>query len=86
MAAGGTTMKKRVVFRIQLTSHAKEELLGISDKIGITQIALCSKIVEWFADQPDMVQAGILGLYPDLIGQDVATLILQKIAAGKTAK
>ena len=39
-------IKKRVVFRIQLMPQAKSELLGISDRIGITQIALCSKIVE----------------------------------------
>jgi len=79
-------MKKRVVFRIQLTAEAKKRLLDISDQLGITQIAITSRIVEWFANQPDLIQAAILGLYPDLIKQDVATLILNRLAEGKEGK
>ena len=79
-------MKKRVVFRIQLTLEAKKRLLDISDQLGITQIAITSRIVEWFASQPDLIQAAILGLYPDLIKQDVATLILNRLAEGKEGK
>lgn len=77
--------KKRIVFRIQLTHEAKKRLLDISDQLGITQIAITSRLVEWFASQPDVVQAGILGLYPDLIKQDIATLILERMA-GKNDK
>ena len=79
-------MKKRVVFRIQLTLEAKKRLLDISDQLGITQIAITSRIVEWFASQPDLIQAAIVGLYPDLIKQDVATLILNRLAEGKEGK
>lgn len=77
--------KKRVVFRIQLTPEAKDRIEGFSDRLGITQIALTSKIVEWFANQPDMVQAAILGLYPDLIKTDVAEMILAKMAGRNAA-
>lgn len=77
--------KKRVVFRIQLTTEAKDRIQGFSDRLGITQIALTSKIVEWFANQPDMVQAAILGLYPDLIKTDVAEMILAKMAGRNAA-
>lgn len=76
-------MKKRVVFRIQLTTDAKKRLLDISDQLGITQIAVTSRIVEWFANQPDIIQAAILGLYPDMIKKDVAQLILERMAEGK---
>ena len=76
-------MKKRAVFRIQLTPEAKKRLLDMSDQLGITQIHLTSKLMEWFASQPDTVQAAVLGLYPDVIKQDVATLILQRMADGK---
>ena len=77
-------MKKRVVFRIQLTTEAKKRLLDISDQLGITQIAITSRLVEWFANQPDIIQAAVLGLYPELIKQDVATLVLNRLAEGKT--
>lgn len=76
-------MKKRAVFRIQLTNEAKKRLLEISDKLGITQIAVTSKLTEWFALQPDVVQAAILGLYPDAIKQDVAQIIIKAMASGK---
>lgn len=73
--------KKRVVFRIQLTLGAKNTLNDISDTLGITQIHVCSRIMEWFAAQPATVQAAVLGLYPDTIKQSVAELILQHMAA-----
>lgn len=79
-------MKKRVVFRIQLTTEAKKRLLDISEQLGITQIAISSRLVEWFASQPDLIQAAVLGLYPDLIKQDVATLILNRLAENNTDK
>ncbi|HEX8325198.1 MAG TPA: hypothetical protein VF595_14950 [Tepidisphaeraceae bacterium] len=79
-------MKKRAVFRIQLTAEAKDRLLKISDELGITQIAVTSKLTEWFAMQPDTVQAAILGLYPEALKQDIATMILQRMAEGKTTK
>ena len=79
-------MKKRAVFRIQLTPDAKKRLLDVSDTLGITQIHLTSKLMEWFAGQPDTVQAAVLGLYPDVIRKDVATLILQRMADGKTGR
>ncbi len=72
--------KKRVVFRIQLTPEAKQKLLSISDQLGITQIAITSKLVEWFASQDSQIQAAVLGLYPEVIKKDVASLILEKMA------
>lgn len=76
-------MKKRVVFRIQLTVSAKDRLAEISETLGITQIAMASKLVEWFADQPDVLQAAVLGLYPPSLKQDIAKLILTRMADGK---
>lgn len=79
-------MKKRAVFRIQLTPEAKKRLLDLSDKLGVTQIAVTSRLTEWFATQPETVQAAILGLYPDVIKQDIATMILERMASGKDAR
>ena len=76
-------MKKRAVFRIQLTPEAKKRLLDMSDKLGVTQIAVTSRLTEWFATQPEAVQAAILGLYPDALKQDIATMILERMASGK---
>jgi hypothetical protein len=77
------SMKKRVVYRIQLTLDAKKRLTDLSDELGITQIALTSRLMEWFAGQPDLIQSAVLGLYPEAIHRDVATLILKRMAEGK---
>jgi hypothetical protein len=76
-------MKERVVYRIQLSTEAKQKLLELSDQLGITQIAITSRLVEWFANQPDHIQAAILGLYPNLIKKDIVTLILERLAEEK---
>ena len=61
-----TPNARRVVFRIEISAAARDRLNSLSEDIGITQIAATSKLVTWFASQPDMIQAAILGLYPDV--------------------
>ena len=79
-------MKKRVVFRIEIFAESRDRMLRLSEDLGITQIAIASRVVVWFANQPDLIQAGILGLYPDLIKQDVPTLVMQRLAEGKDGR
>ncbi len=79
-------MKKRVVYRIQLTPDAKKRLLNLSEQFGVTQVAMTSRMVEWFTSQPDMIQAAILGLYPELLKKEVATLILERMASDPTTQ
>ena len=73
-------MAKRFVIRIELTHSAKQRLGEISDHNGMTQVAVMSRMVNWFADQPELIQAAILGRYPKEIEHDVATLILKRMA------
>lgn len=69
--------------RIELLPEAKNGLTGLCDRLGMTQIAATSRIIEWFASQPEVIQAVILGLYPRDIRPDIAELILKKMAAEK---
>jgi hypothetical protein len=68
--------------RIELTGPAKQKLSALSDKHGMTQVAMMSRVVEWFAGQNELVQAAVLGRYPGEIG-DVARLILKRLAGDK---
>lgn len=74
---------RRVIMRIELYPEAKEGLAGMCDRLGMTQIAATSRIIEWFTAQNDVVQAAILGLYPEDIRAEVAEMILKKMAADK---
>ena len=53
--------KERSVFRIEISSDAVKTLHGITDKIGITHIAMMSKLIEWFHEQPSEIKAGVMG-------------------------
>jgi hypothetical protein len=45
----------------------------------MTQVAVASRLMEWFAKQSDAVQAAILGQYPAEIEPDVARIILERM-------
>lgn len=76
-------MASRIIVRIELTPSAKEALNDLTDKAGMTQVALLSRLVEWFSHQTDMIQAAVLGQYPSEIEADIAKLILKRMSSGK---
>ncbi len=73
-------MAKRVVMRVELTEEAKSTLSRLSRRRGMTQVAVASRLMEWFAQQTDSVQAAILGQYPAEIEPDVARIILKRMS------
>ena len=79
MASSNST--RRVIMRIELTPDAKKGLTDLCDRLGMTQIAATSRIIEWFTTQPDVVQAAVLGLYPQDIRSEIAEIILKRLAS-----
>jgi hypothetical protein len=69
--------------RIELLPEAKTNLESASDQWGMTQVATTSRIIEWFCKQNDIVQAAILGLYPEDIRAELPTMILKRMASEK---
>jgi hypothetical protein len=67
--------------RVELRPEGKEQINELSEKIGMTQVALLSAVLEWFAAQPETVQAVILGCYPKEIEADVAKIILKQMSS-----
>ena len=49
-------MPKRFIMRIELTGPAKNKLATLSDKHGMTQVAMMSRLVEWYAGQNELIQ------------------------------
>lgn len=69
----------RCVLRIELRPAAKAALSDISEQTGMTQVALLSRLVAWLTEQPELIQAAVLGRYPKEIEHDVAELILRRM-------
>ena len=67
--------------RVELFPQAKSHLEVLCDRLGMTQVATTSRLVEWFAEQTDLVQAAVLGLYPEDIRAEVAALILKRMGS-----
>jgi len=74
----------RHILRIELTASAKERLSTLSKARGMTQVAVLSRLVEWFASSPESIQGGILGHYPEGLKAEIIRLILEEM--GKESK
>jgi hypothetical protein len=77
-------MRRRVIIRLELSPQAKDALEEVCDGNGMTQVAVSSRLVEWFATQSPMLQAAILGHYPKDIERDIAELILKRMTSADT--
>jgi hypothetical protein len=71
---------KRAVIRLQLDVSAKQALDKLCERRGMTQIAVLSRLVRWFADQDEVVQASVLGLMSDGSLGELANLLLKRLA------
>lgn len=78
-------MAQRHIMRIELSGPAKKKLSTLSDRYGMTQVSMMSRLVEWFAKQNEVIQSATLMNYPSDIAPDVAKLILEKMS-GKDGK
>ena len=79
-------MAERIILRIELTPNAKEHLNRTSDTLAMTQVAMLSRMVEWFSQQPELIQRIIVGHVPGQIEQQVARVMLRRLATeGKKA-
>lgn len=76
------TPPPRIIVRIELTEHARDEVTRQCERNGMTQLALLSTVVAWFSRQPDVVRASVLGHLPGEEGGDVATEVLRRMADG----
>jgi hypothetical protein len=76
-------MAPRIIMRIELTPAAKEQLERSCETMGTTQVAMLSRVVEWYASQPEVIQRIIVGHVPAALESDVARLVLQNLLKSK---
>ena len=69
-----------IVVRIELTPVAKTQSVAVAGRLGMTQIASLSRLIEWFAGQSEDVQAAVVGRHAPADGNDVAQTILTRMA------
>ena len=72
----------RIIVRIELTPGARKRLDECSEKSGMTQVAMLSRLVEWFSRQPEAVRHLVVGSIPEELKEQVAGLVLKTLAKG----
>lgn len=76
-------MASRVIVRIELTAPAKKAVESLTEKHGMTQVAMLSRLVEWVAHQPSKIQGAVVAQNSSEIQAEIATLIAKQMASHK---
>ena len=72
----------RIILRIELTPGARKRLDECNKKSGMTQLAMLSRVVEWFAREPESVQRLVVGNIPEDLKEHVAGMLLKTLSKG----
>jgi hypothetical protein len=65
---------------MEIPPEVMDRIAQVCQRKGMTQLAVSSKVVEWFARQPDLVQSAILRNFPAKASGEVARLVMQHMA------
>jgi len=73
---------KQAIIRLQLDGAAKEKLDEVCDLRGMTQIAVLSRLVKWFANQDEVVQASVLNLMSEERLGELSRMMVRTMGGG----
>jgi len=76
-------MDQRVIMRIEVLPVARDGIEAVCDSMGLTHVSVNSRLIDWLAEQPDMIQASVLGLLPAGTNCDVPTTFPKQLASGR---
>jgi len=65
--------------RIQVDAQTKSRMDKLCDKRGMTQIALMSRVANWFLNQDETVQALVLGALSEESLAPLARTLLERL-------
>ena len=76
-------MTERETIRIAVRPSAKRVIEAWANTQGMTQTAVATRIYEWFSEQDELVQRGILGMLGSS-GPDIARMLLEPRSPGRS--
>jgi hypothetical protein len=72
----------RHIMRVDLSGPAKQNIGKLGEHHGMTQLAMMSRLVDWFAGQDATMQSAVLGRFASGEEQDTARMVLERMAKG----
>lgn len=78
-APSDRSLPANVVVRVELTPAAKQQSVAVAERLGMTQVATLSRLLEWFTGRSATIQASVLGR--DALAEgDVSRIVLREMA------
>lgn len=65
--------------RIQLRIPAKQKLDALCEQRGMTQIAVMSRLVDWFVEQDDLIQGSVLRHINVADDSEIAQILIDRM-------
>ena len=72
-------MDPRIIVRIEITKEAWAQIGRLTQKFGMTQLSMHSRMVEWLSAQPDEIRAAVLQKFPVEVKGNVGGMILKRM-------
>lgn len=76
----------RFTMRVQLDNESRDALVSLCDRTGMTQIAVMSRLMKWFASQNEVIQARVLGGLSDQTIADLSRQLLEQMADKRSTR
>jgi hypothetical protein len=73
----------RQIMRIDLTGPARKAVGTLSDRRGMPQVRMLSRLIEWYVAQAEPVQLSIIGPRDKASDRKTARAILDRMINGK---
>ncbi len=77
---------KRAIVVIRMDAQSKNRLDTLCQKLGMTQLAVTTRMANWFLSQNDTVQAVVLGSLSKESMRPLVRTLLRRVAANAPRK
>ncbi len=71
-------MEERKTIQAYVSAQTKETVDRIRDQLGMTQVEVFSRIINWFSSQDETIQRSILGILPEELLPDIAAAWMRR--------
>jgi hypothetical protein len=77
---------KRAVLRLQLDAGAKQHLDRLARALGMTQVSLMTRLIEWVMRQHEVIQYVAIGALTPELAAPLARELLEELAKSQPGR
>lgn len=70
---------KNYSIAVKLKPEALQNVSELNARTGLKKVQIVNRVINWFADQDELTQLSILGIFTDKTAAEVTQLVLAKM-------